>query len=387
MLGGRRGRGDRRPDQAAGASYQTFVDGFGALARRLAARGDTALLAGHRTSVRSASLRAAHYYKQVLYFVLGTSRPGDEAAVYRAMQTQWDRAAGSFDPPFEPVQIPYEGTTLPGYFLAPKPSGARRPTIILNNGSDAQNVDLWAYGGAAALERGYNALIFEGPGQGAMLFERQIPFRPDWEKVVTPVVDFLVARPDVDARRIGLIGWSMGGGLVARAAAFEPRLAAVCCDPGGADTWASFPESLRAIAAAGGKNEVNLIWRTRILADLSPVERFTLMKRSGMFGKPFHDAARAGRVTEDFYDLAQTVRRFRYIDAASRITAPVLVTNYEHEHTNPPGTAQQVYDVLRSPKKLVTFTADEGAGSHDAPLAPRRRNEAIFDWFDETLTP
>ena len=235
----------------------------------------------------------------------------------------------------------------------------------------------------AAIERGYHALILEGPGQG--VFERQIPFRPDWEKVVTPVVDFLVARPDVDARRVGIIGWSMGGGLVARAAAFEPRLAAVCCDPGAADSWASFPAALRAIGEAGGRDEVNHLWRTQIVADLGPVEKFTLMKRTEIFGKRFQDAARAGRVTDDFHDLAQTVKRFRYTDTLSRITAPVLVTDYEHEQMNPPGTGQRVYDLLRSPGTLAKLTAADGAGSHDAPVAPQHRNEAIFDWLDGTL--
>jgi alpha/beta hydrolase family protein len=372
---------------AAGASYQTFVDGFTALARRVSAEGDAALRAGRRISARGASLRAAHYHKQALYFVLGTSHAADEAGVYRAMQTQWHRAAGLFDPPLERVEIPYEGSTLPGYFLTPDRSGRARATVILNNGSDAQNVDLWAYGGAAALGRGYNALIFEGPGQGAMLFERQVPFRPDWEQVVMPVVDFLVARRDVDARRLAIIGWSMGGGMAARAAAFEPRLAAVCCDPGVGDVWAAFPPALQAMAGAGDKDVVNGLWRTRVLPDLSPVERFTLMKRCAMFHRGFHDEARAGRISGDFHDFAQTVQRFRYIDSIDRITAPVLVTRYELEHTNPAGTAQQVYDRLRARKTLVTFTAAEGAGAHDAPFAPQRRNATIFDWLDDTLKP
>jgi hypothetical protein len=81
------------------------------------------------------------------------------------------------------------------------PTRVRRPTVILNNGQDSQSVALYAYGGAAALERGYNALIFEGPGQGSMLFERQIPFRPDWEEVITPVVDCLLSHRDVDPSR------------------------------------------------------------------------------------------------------------------------------------------------------------------------------------------
>ena len=48
--------------------------------------------------------------------------------------------------------------------------------------------------GYAALARGYNCLIFEGPGQGELIREQRIPFRPDWEKVVTPVVDFALTR-------------------------------------------------------------------------------------------------------------------------------------------------------------------------------------------------
>ncbi len=111
----------------------------------------------------------------------------------------------------------------------------------------------------------------------------------------------------------------------------------------------------------------------------------TLLKRSSMFGKPFHDAARAGRITDDFHALSGTLKRFRFIDEAHRIAAPVLVTRYEHEHTSPKPAAQQFYDALRSPRKLVTFTAAEGTGAHDTPLAPQRRNEIVFERLDEVL--
>ena len=365
---------------AAGASYQTFVDEFRALGRRLSAESEAALRSGYRATARASSLRAAHYFKQALYFVLGTRTPSEESAIYREMETQWRRAAELLDPPFERVEIPYEGSSLPGYFRR----GEKRPTLILNNGSDAQNIDLWAYGAAAAHER-YNVLIFEGPGQGSMLFERGVVFRPDWERVLTPVVDFLVARRDVDATRIGVIGWSMGGALVARAAAFEPRIAAVCCDPGVGDAWDSFPEMLRRIADAGDEKTVNEIWRTQVIRDLSPVERFTIMKRCSMFSAKFHEAALRGEVSDDFYAFAKRVQRFKSLDVMDRIKAPLLVTSYENEHTNPPGTARRVFDAARGKKKFTAFTAAEGAGEHDAPLAPQRRNAAILDWFDATL--
>jgi len=158
---------------AAGASYQAFYDGFTNAARTVAKVAADARAAGYLASARSAHLRSAQYYDQALFFVLGTRTPQAEESVYQLMQQQWDAATRLFDPPFEPVRIPYENTTMPGYFLAAK-QGGRRPTVIVMNGSDAQNVDVYAFGGAAAIERGWNALIFEGPGQGSMLFERKI---------------------------------------------------------------------------------------------------------------------------------------------------------------------------------------------------------------------
>lgn len=75
-----------------------------------------------------------------------------------------------------------------------------------------------------AAKRGYVCLIFEGPGQGEMIVKQELPFRPDWEKVVTPVVDFAVKLPGVDANRLAIIGFSMGGMLVPRALTFEKSI-------------------------------------------------------------------------------------------------------------------------------------------------------------------
>ena len=180
---------------AAGASYQGYYDTFLALAQRTDAKAGQDVAAGHTASARGGYLRAASYYDLCLYFILATSQRAQEAGAYAAMQRCWHLASQLADPPFEPVRIPYGGSWLPGYFLRPDDRPVRRPTVILNNGEDAQNIRMWGFGAAAALERGHNALIFEGPGQGSMLFEREVPFRPDWENVVTPIVDYLRARP------------------------------------------------------------------------------------------------------------------------------------------------------------------------------------------------
>jgi hypothetical protein len=373
-----------------GGSYQDYFDVFSALARRTVALGDSQLKSGYKASARSAYLRGAAYYDCCLFFVLGTRQRASEADVYARMQYSWNQAAMLFEPAFQRVQIPYAGTWLPGYFLACDSTPVPRPTVIINNGSDAQNIDLYVYGGAAALERGYNALIFEGPGQGSMLFERQIPFRPDWQKVITPIVDWLIARPDVDATRIALTGWSMCGCSVIQAAAYEHRLAAVVADPGVLDVWKVWSKSVRKLMASGlPKAEVNRIWTTKFVPYITtPVDRFTLAKRSELFGRQFLLAARSGRLFTDLYDLGRTIMQVNCSATAHKVSCPTLITAYEDDAFF--GAHNQAAAVFgRLPKtiekELHWFTVAHGAEYHDAPMAPQTRNQVVFDWLDRVL--
>ena len=78
-------------------------------------------------------------------------------------------------------------------------------------------------------------MTFDGPGQNAALVRQHLPFRPDWEKVITAVVDHLLTRPEVDAGKIALLGVSQAGYWVPRSVAFERRIAAAVADPGVVD--------------------------------------------------------------------------------------------------------------------------------------------------------
>jgi hypothetical protein len=93
-----------------------------------------------------------------------------------------------------------------------------------------------------------DALTFDGPGQNAALHGQKLYFRPDWEAVITPVVDWLTARTDVDADAIVLHGVSQAGYWVPGAVAFEKRIAAAVADPGVvrvADSWeAHLPDAI-----------------------------------------------------------------------------------------------------------------------------------------------
>ena len=198
----------------------SWLASWRATADRVSELAQQELLAGHRVSAREAFLRASNYYRTAEFFrrespaldplvkVISTSARDSFAA-----------AAALFESPVEPVSIPYEGTTLPGYLYLVDSSGASRPTVVYNNGYDSTLEESYFAVAAAALRRGYNALAFDGPGQGAALREQGLVFRADWEAVITPVIDFALTRPEIAPDKMALFGYSLGGYLVARAAA------------------------------------------------------------------------------------------------------------------------------------------------------------------------
>jgi alpha-beta hydrolase superfamily lysophospholipase len=94
--------------------------------------------------------------------------------------------------------IPYGDTVLHGYFYRAANGGGdgtARPTMVLHNGFDGSAEEMHSNGAAAGSERGYHVLTFDGPGQPAARHLDGLVFRPDWENVVTPVLDWVMARP------------------------------------------------------------------------------------------------------------------------------------------------------------------------------------------------
>lgn len=372
--------------RAAGPSYQSFYDAFMALGARLGLEAEAADSAGHASTARAKHLRAASYYGQALFFVLGTATPAAEAAVYRAMQDEWAAFAAASG--YEAVEIPWKnGVMLPAWYVR-APGEGRRKTVILNNGSDAQFVDLYAYGFAEALARGYNVIAFEGPGQGSLLFEKEICFTPDWGSVIAPIVDHLLSRPEVDPERIALTGWSMGGNLVIRAAASEHRLAAVVSDPGAMNLIGSY--LTRGGEAIFGPDvaDPNAVWKEFTGSPgFGPAEKFLFAKRSEIYLPELLADARAGRTFADVTRFIAALRSYTIPpEMAAAVTAHVLVTDYDRDDFFPgqPEAMVAALTAARS-KALRRFTAAEGAEYHCAPLAPRVRNEAVFDWLDTVL--
>ncbi len=151
------------------------------------------------------------------------------------------------DPPAERFEIPFEGRFIPGNLRRAR--GKRRPPLVLIvPGLDSSKEELFAIE-EEVLRRGMATLTIDGPGQS----ENSVHFaiRPNWETVITPLLDDLAGRGlDVDLSRIGLIGISMGAIYGPRAAAHEPRLSALVALAGPynlGDCW----EALNPLTRAG----------------------------------------------------------------------------------------------------------------------------------------
>jgi hypothetical protein len=353
------------------------------------ASGQEAEAADHRVTAESFYRRAATYYATALYRIAGTADSNGNVGhngvevprqldLWRRQRACWEKVVDLRPVPGERVAIPYEGTTLPAYFFrAPdaKP-GEARPLVIVNNGSDGATSQMFVDGGAGAAERGYHWMTFDGPGQQAALYEQQIPFRPDWEAVLTPVIDAIFARADVDRDRVAVIGVSQGGYWVPRALAFEHRFAAAVADPGVVDVstpWTDpLPHVMRSQLREGKQGVFD---REMHLAELFQHDTKTTL---AIRGHPY------GVQNGSRFALFQTVAEYRLGDEIEQITTPLLITDPEGEQFWP-GQAQQLYDRLRGAKELVTFSAAEGANRHCEPLARSLRDARIYDWLDGYL--
>ncbi|MGD0701002.1 MAG: hypothetical protein ABSA02_14085 [Trebonia sp.] len=152
----------------------------------------------------------------------------------------------------------------------------------------------WVQGIADALSRGWNAMTFDGPGQNAALVRQRLPFRPDWENVITPVVDYLLARSDVDGAKVAILGVSQAGYWVPRAVAFEHRVAAAVTDPGVTDVstvmLGQVPPEPASAASASSTGSTSTSQPERPGSGRPPSPQG--MRRSGRYGSPGRFAGR-----------------------------------------------------------------------------------------------
>lgn len=288
-------------------------------AREIAQWGRDEISAGHQVTGTAALFRSCSYWRHSEFF-LGIDDPlRDEA--YRSGTKNFQDAAELSDGLIQRIHVPFEGQTLDGYIMRPDRTEVPRPTVLFLGGADSWAEELVFLGGNQFPARGMNLVVVDTPGRGSSLRYKKIYSRPDYEKPVAAVLDFLETRSDVDADRIGLAGVSFGGYYAPRAAAFEPRVKAVAAWCG---TWS-------------------------ILTDF--YEYYPPLQKQLQWLTGSADDAEA----------RQKLAAFTLEGVADKITVPVYVLHGTRDIIMDIAGARRFVDALKV--EDVTFEAYDGAGS------------------------
>ncbi len=329
---------------------------------------------GHRISAGEAYHRASNYFRMSEFYL--HKDPADLRALGAAKKAVdcFQKAMKLLKVPVEYVRIPYENTTLPGYLYKSPISKKEAPLLIVQSGFDGTAEELYGIGNAA-IKRGYNCLVFEGPGQGQTIRDQGLPFRYDWENVISPVIDYALDVSGSDPEKIAVLGISFGGWLISRAACFEHRPKVYIANPGGysfADnTVKFFPQELMKIVSTDPdefNRQINTMREMSVVLDWGisdGVWKFDCTSPADFIMK-IQDYT----LTEELVD---------------KITSYMIVVDSEGEDMMEEGEPQRLFKAIRGPKDFMLFTINETAEAHCQIAALSILYQRTFDRLDELM--
>ncbi|HLG71990.1 MAG TPA: prolyl oligopeptidase family serine peptidase [Chloroflexota bacterium] len=313
-------------------------------------RGRQQAAGGHAISARSSFLRSCSYYQWAIGFM--DHHDARRREIHQRSLEVFGRFAELSEPPIERVEVPYEGSSYPAWFIPGQGTAARKPTVFYLPGWDSTKEQGIEFGLAMA-DRGFNAMLVDWPGMGEAVLFRGMANRHDEEVPGAAAVDFLAARPDVDAERIIAVGASMGGYRVSRVAAFEHRLAA-------AVAW-------------GAVWDFGASWRRR-----------RDNPRGAVSTPTEHALFVMGAQTLDEVD--RKMDNWKLEAVAGQIRCPFLVLHGEKDAQLPLEDAYKLYEAAGSAlKELKVFTEEEGGSFHCQNDNRLLAHEYIGDWLEDVV--
>ncbi len=330
-----------------------WFDEWHAMAAEMACKAIAADAAGHALTAGTNYLHAGVYYLYAERFIAPDAR---KMASYRQCMYCFEQGFKRRFPSVERVAVPYQGTTLPAYFMQ-APGAGPKPTVVCFDGLDLCKEMSVLFAGVELANRGYHTLAIDGPGQGEALRLQNIPSRYDYEAPGTAAFDYCAARADVDARRIGVMAFSMGGYYAPRIAAFEKRYAA-CVAWGAHYDYHAVWLKRRKHMEAGGKNT-----------------------SSSMFQLPWVMG------TSDMDSAMEKIKAFTLEGVADRIECPILIVHGEHDTIVPVEWAYKLNDAVTRAKKKTfkVFTVADGGSEHCHGDNRIVGSNYVADWVADNL--
>jgi alpha-beta hydrolase superfamily lysophospholipase len=326
---------------------------WGAVAAQVERAGDAAAAAGNHATAGNYYLRAGNYY----YTGERMIPPGEHKLdMYRKALRCYQEGLKRRYPNLEIVDVPYERTALPAYFLKSPVAKGPAPTVVLFDGLDNCKEMSVLFAGVELAFRGFNTLAIDGPGQGEALRLRNLPARYDYEVPGTAAYEYVAARKDVDPRRVAIMAYSAGGYYAPRAAAFEKRYCAC--------------------VAWGPHYDYHAVWE----------KRWAVMKKDGNSVATSHFQLPWVLGTPDMDSAMEKLKKFTLAGVAQNITCPMLICWGTEDKLTPREVAHQLHDAVGSKDKtLKIFTQEDGGAEHCQVDNRQVGTDYIADWLSKRM--
>ncbi len=332
-----------------------------AMGERIEARGRAADAAGHRLTAGACYMRAQRYYQTGERFVQPRSQASMD--IYAKSVKLFKAAAAVLrHPRIEPVEIPYENTTLPGLLVHPDPEVAGKrpaPAMVFFDGFDVTKELQYGYGIPDLAARGIGCLIVDGPGNGESVRFRNLPLIAETERYATPVYEYLAGRREFDPKRIGVMALSLGGYYAPRAASLEPRFAAC--------------------VAWGAQWDYHEIWRKRF-EDLESGKILSLSVPPEHLEWVLGVSNRAAAMKK--------LEGFRLDGIVQKMTCPFLLLHGAGDEQISLALAEKCFAAVGSKQKtLKVFSREEGGFHHCQVDNITIGVHTMWDWIADVLKP
>ena len=309
---------------------------------------------------------AAAYYAKAAIFFLDPSDPRFKPNFQLFLTTVLKENGVA---PDEHHAVPYQNTSLSAYRFTP---AHPRGTLVIFGGYDSYIVE-WLPAAMALRDAGLDTIVFDGPGQGTVL-DAGVPMTPDWHLPTAAILDYFKLSD------ITLLGFSLGGCLVLRAAAREPRVKRavafdVCTDLFEATTRGFGSSGLAAIAA-----NADDIPATVINAAVTAVGQSDLLT-----DWVFAQGKRVMGVSTPA-DVFKAWKQYRTNDVSPLVTQDVLLMAGTKDHYMPLQMLPDQLMMLTAAHSVSArmFTEAESAQNHCQTGNTGLAIEVILDWLDQT---
>lgn len=289
--------------------------------------------------------------------------------LYQRMEQAFAEAVNALRVPLRPISIPFEGKSLPGYFL--EIGEAARPTLVAIGGGDTSREDLFYFAGYPGWKPDYNVLMVDLPGQGRTPADG-LHMRQNAEVPIRSVTDWLFANTKSPLDQLAIFGLSAGGFFSARAVNDDKRYTAWIASTPIFNLGEMFRREFKGARVPGPLLRLLL----RVIG----------LFKSGLSLNLNKYAWQAG--TNDFATAVRNIIDEAPTADSKKIHCPALFLVGASEAGELKRQSHELFRILRSwnhPVELREFSVADGADAHCQVNNLRLAHQVTFDWLDRTF--